>query len=105
VDLGCEGSDLGAGEDCRAHDQMPRQSRVNATSRIGHSADSFYVRCDVAIQLGVGHLGKSLDLEALVGVFDVDRQQAADVRVVDLDALDLYLAVLAEEMHLVTELS
>ena len=65
---------------------------------------------EVAVELGVGELGEGLDLEALVGVVDEDRQQAADVRRVDGDRARRRrrrsvgrVAVLAEQVHLVAE--
>ena len=88
VDLGREGAELGAGEDRRAHDQVAGEGGVDAAGRCGDLADGGDVGVDVAVELGVGQLGEGLDLEALVGVFDVDGQQAVDVGVVDLDALD-----------------
>ncbi len=76
---------------------MPPASR-------GDLADGGDVGLDVAVQLGLGQLREGLDLEALVGIFDVDGQQAVDVGVVDLDTLDLRLAVLAEQVHLMAQL-
>ena len=57
--------------------------------RCGDLAHGGDVGVDVAVELVLAQLGEGLDLEALVGVLDVDRQQAADVGVVDLPtALD-----------------
>ncbi len=103
VDLGGEGTDIGAGEDCRAHDQMAGQRGIEAPGRGDGVANRGDVGVDVAVELLVGELREGLDLEALVGVFDIDRQQAVDVGVVDLDPLDLDLAVLAEQMDLVPQ--
>ena len=66
-------------------------------------ADRGDVGVEVALELGVGQLREGLDLEALVGVLDVDRKQAADVGVVDLDSLDLDLPVLAEQVDLMAQ--
>ena len=104
MDLGREGGDVGAGQDRRAHDEMVGQRSVDTPACVGDLAYSGDVGLDVAIELFVGQLGKGLDLEALVGVFDVDGKQAVDIRVVDLDPLDPRLAVLAEQMHLVPKL-
>ena len=103
MDLGGEGADVGAGEDRRAHDQVVGEGGVEAAGRVGDLAHGGDVGLDVAVELLLGQLREGLDLEALVGVFDVDRQQAVDVGVVDLDPLDLDLAVLAEQVDLVAE--
>ena len=79
------------------------RASVEAARPLGDRAHRGDVGLDVAVELGLGQLREGLDLEALVGVFDVDRQQAADVGVVDLDPLDLDLAVLAEQVDLVAE--
>ena len=89
VDLGREGPDVGAGEDRRAHHQVVGEGGVDAAGRLGDLAHGGDVGLDVAVELGLGQLREGLDLEALVGVLDVDREQAADVGVVDLDPLDL----------------
>ncbi len=101
--LAAKGPMLGAGEDRWAHDQVVGQSCVDSTCcfcNVPHGRD---VGLDVAVQLFVGELREGLDLEALVGVLDIDREEAVDVGVVDLDPLQLDLAVLAEEMDLVAE--
>ena len=79
------------------------RASVDATRPRGDLADGADVGLDVAIELRLGQLREGLDLEALVGVLDVDGEQAADVGVVDLDPLELGLAVLAEQMDLVAE--
>ena len=103
VDLGREGGDGGAGEDRRAHHQVVGEGGVDAAGRGGDLAHGGDVGVEVAVELGLAQLGERLDLEALVGVLDVDRQQAADLGVVDLDPLDRDLAVLAEQVDLVAE--
>ena len=75
----------GAAEDHRPHDQVVGERRVDAAERLDQLADRRDVRLEVAVELGVGELGERLDLEALVGVVDEDRQQAADVGGVDRD--------------------
>ena len=102
MDLGGESADAGSSEDAGAHHQVAAQRCVEASRRLGDLAHGGDVGLDIAIELLLGQLGEGLDLEALVGVFDVDREQAVDVGVVDLDPLDLDLAVLAEEVNLVT---
>lgn len=104
MDLGGEGSDVGTGEDRRPHHQVIGEGQVDTPGALRHIAHRRDVGLDVAIELRVGQLREGLDLEALVGILDVDRQQATDVGVVDLDPLDLDLAVLAEQVHLVAEL-
>ena len=89
MDLGCEGADIGAGQDRRAHDQVVGEGGVESTDRIGDFAHGGHVGIDVAVELRLRQLGEGLDLEALVGVLDVDGEQAVDVGIVDLDALDL----------------
>jgi hypothetical protein len=69
----------------------------------GDFADGGDVGLCVAIELAVGELRKASDLESLVGIFDVDGQEAADVGIVDLDPLDLGDPILAEQMDLVAE--
>jgi hypothetical protein len=103
VDLRGEVADPGPGEDRRPHHEVARQGRVEAPDGVGDLADGGDVGVEVAAQLRPGQLREGLDLEALVGVPDVDRQQAADVRVVDLDALDPDPAVLAEQVDLVAQ--
>ena len=88
VDLGGEGADVGPGEDRRAHHQVVGQRGVDAADRRRDLAHGGDVGLDVALELLLGQLRERLDLEALVGVFDVDREQAVDVGVVDLDPLD-----------------
>ena len=104
VDLGGEGADGGAGEDRRAHHQVVGEGDVDAAGRgrRPRGRRRRWRRGSGRARL-VGQLREGLDLEALVGVLDVDRQQAADVGVVDLDALDPDLAVLAEQVDLVAE--
>ena len=104
VDLGGEVSDVGAGENRRTHDQMIRQSQVDASSLRSYGTDSFDVCVEIAVQLLLAQFGEALDLEALVWVLDVDGEQAVDVGVVDLDPLDLRLLVLAQKVDLVAEL-
>ena len=82
---------------------MIGQGCVDAPHFGGDLANGSDVGLDVVVELRVAQLREGFDLEALVGVFHVDREQAADVGVVDLDALQLDLAVLAEEMDLVAE--
>ena len=103
MDLGGERGDLGAREDGRAHDQVVGEGGVKAAGLGGHLPHRLDVGRDVAIQLRGAQLGKCLDLEARVGVLHIDREQAADLGVVDLDALQLDLPVLAEEVDLVAE--
>jgi hypothetical protein len=103
VDLGGEGADAGAGEDRRPHDQMVGEGGVDAADRLGDRAHRGHVGLQVAIELGLGQLRERLDLEPLIRVFDVDRQQTVDVGVVDLHPLDPNLAVLTEQMDLVAE--
>ena len=99
----------GAGEDHRAHDQMVGERRVDAAERLDHLADRGDVGVEVAIELGVAELGEGLHLEALVAVVHVDRQQAADVGVVDRHRAGRagaevgWLAVLADQVDLVAE--
>ena len=82
---------------------MVGESDVNASGQLGDLANRGHVGIDVAVQLLVAELGEGLDLEALVGVLDIDGKQAVDVGVVDLDPLDLRLAVLAEQVHLMPQ--
>ena len=103
VDLGREVADLGAGEDRRPHDQVAGEGGVEAADGVGEPPDRRDVGVEVAVQLLVAQLRERLHLESLVGILDVDREQAVDVRVVDLDALDPHLAVLAEQVDLVAE--
>jgi hypothetical protein len=103
VDLGREGRHVGPRQDRRSHDQMVREGKVDATGGLGHLTHRGDVRRDVALELTLGQFREGLDLEPLIGVLDVDRQQPADVRVVDLHSLDPDLSVLAEQVHLVAE--
>ena len=103
MDLGREGGDVGAGEDRRAHDEVVGEGHVDAPGPLGDRPDGGDVGVEVAVELRLAQLREGLDLEPLVGVLHVDRQQAADVGVVDLDPLDPHLAVLAEQVHLVAE--
>jgi hypothetical protein len=105
VDLGGEGSHVSSGEDRGAHDQVVSECHVDIACLFGHRTHRGNVGLDVAVQLGVGQFRERLDLKALIGVFDVDGQQAVYVRIVDLDAVDLRLLVLAEKMDLVPKLS
>jgi hypothetical protein len=103
VDLGGEGSDTGAGEDRRAHHQVVGKRGVDAPHFLPHRPHRRDVRLQVAVQLSLAELLEGLDLEAGVRVLDVDRQQTADIGVVDSHSLQLDLTVLAEQMDLVPE--
>jgi hypothetical protein len=103
VDLCGEGGDVGAGEDRRTHDEMVGEGEIDSSRGGGDLADGRDVGLDIKVELGRGHLGEGLDLEALIRVPDVDGKQAPDLGIVDLDPVDLRLPVLAEEMHLVPE--
>lgn len=78
---------------------------IDTAYPIGYGAHRCDVGLDIAVELFVAQFRKGLDLEALIGILDVDREEAADVGVVDLDAFQLDLAVLAEQMDLVAEAS
>jgi hypothetical protein len=103
VDLGSEGSDAGAGEDRRAHDQVIGEGDVDSSGSLGNRSDGGDVGVEVAVELLLAQLLEGLDLEPLVGILHVDGEQAADVGVVDLDPLDPHPTVLAEQVHLVAE--
>jgi hypothetical protein len=85
------------------------EARVHV-SELRDLPDRRDVRLDVALELLLAQLVEGLDLEALVSVVDVDRQQAADVRAVHgaaapeggaTDAVDLEPAgvPLADRVH------
>jgi hypothetical protein len=103
MDLGGKGADARPSENGGPHDQVAGKGCVEASGRLGNRSDRSHVGGDVPIELRVRQLRERLDLETLVGIFDVDRQEAVDVRVVDLHAVQLDHAVLAEQMDLVPE--
>ncbi len=95
-----------AAQDRRSHNQVVGQRNVGPGAP-RHLSHPLGVGSEVQVELAVAQLGEGHGVEAVVLVGHVDRQDPADVGVMDGDGLGqsqaFRMALLAHEVHLVPE--